>query len=45
MYSSKNDSSSVNASIGKLKDVKIDLADVKIEDGFEKAMQSYQKFL
>ena len=32
-------------SIGQLKDIKIDLADSKIEDGFEKAMQSYQKFL
>jgi len=32
-------------SIGKLRDVKIDLSDSKIEGGFEKAMQSYQKFL
>ena len=32
-------------SIGQLKDTKIDLADSKIEGGFEKAMQSYQKFL
>lgn len=32
-------------SIGKLRDVKIDLSDTKIEGGFEKAMQSYQKFL
>lgn len=34
-----------NDSIGNLKGVKVDLADVKIEGGFEKAMQSYQKFL
>lgn len=32
-------------SIGNLKDVKVDLTDSKIEGGFEKAMQSYQKFL
>jgi len=37
--------SSNKDSIGQLKDIKIDLADSKIEDGFEKAMQSYQKFL
>lgn len=38
-------SSSNKESIGHLKSVKIDLADAKIEGGFEKAMQSYQKFL
>lgn len=32
-------------SIGKLKDMKVDLTDSMIEGGFEKAMQSYQKFL
>lgn len=37
--------SSNKDSIGQLKDVKIDLTDTKIEGGFEKAMQSYQKFL
>ena len=37
--------SSNKDSIGQLKNVKIDLADIKIEGGFEKAMQSYQKFL
>lgn len=37
--------SSNRESIGQLKNVKVDLADVKIEGGFEKAMQSYQKFL
>jgi len=37
--------SSNKDSIGQLKDMKIDLADSKIEGGFEKAMQSYQKFL
>ena len=38
-------SSSSKDSIGQLKGVKVDLADIKIEGGFEKAMQSYQKFL
>jgi tetratricopeptide (TPR) repeat protein len=37
--------SSNRDSIGQLKGVKIDLSDTKIEGGFEKAMQSYQKFL
>lgn len=37
--------SSNRDSIGQLKDVKLELSDVKIEDGFEKAMQNYQKFL
>ena len=37
--------SSNKGSIGQLKDTKADLADSKIEGGFEKAMQSYQKFL
>lgn len=37
--------SSNKDSIAQLKDMKIDLADAKIEGGFEKAMQSYQKFL
>lgn len=32
-------------SIGQLRGVKVDLSDAKIEGGFEKAMQSYQKFL
>ena len=32
-------------SIGQLKNTKVDLTDTKIEGGFEKAMQSYQKFL
>jgi len=32
-------------SIGQLNNTKIDLSDSKIEGGFEKAMQSYQKFL
>jgi tetratricopeptide (TPR) repeat protein len=32
-------------SIGQLRDVKIDLTDVKIDAGSDKAMQSYQKFL
>ena len=35
-------SSSDKGAIGQLKDVKIDLTDVKIEGGLEKAMQSYQ---
>jgi tetratricopeptide (TPR) repeat protein len=34
-----------NNSIGQLKGEKIDFADDKVEGGFEKAMQSYQKFL
>src|SRR5512139_4058090 len=38
-------SDSNKGSIGQLKDVKIELADAKIEGGLEKAMQSYQKFL
>lgn len=38
-------SDSSKDSIGQLKNIKVDLADVKIEDGFEKAMQNYQKFL
>lgn len=37
--------SSNKDSIGQLKDTRIDLTDSKIEGGFEKAMQSYQKFL
>lgn len=37
--------SSNKDSIGQLKDVKIDLTDIKVEGGFEKAMRSYQKFL
>ncbi len=37
--------SSNKGSIGQLKDTKVDLSDSKIEGGFEKAMQSYQKFL
>lgn len=32
-------------SIGQLKNTKVDLTDATIEGGFEKAMQSYQKFL
>lgn len=32
-------------SISKLQDMKVDLTDTKIEGGFDKAMQSYQKFL
>jgi hypothetical protein len=32
-------------SIGQLKDVKMELTDLKIEGGLDKAMQSYQKFL
>jgi TolA-binding protein len=32
-------------SIAQLRDVKIDLTDVKVEAGSDKAMQSYQKFL
>ena len=32
-------------SIGQLEDVKVDLADVKVEGGLDKAMQGYQKFL
>lgn len=34
-----------NGSIAQLRDVKIDLTDVKVEAGSDKAMQSYQKFL
>jgi tetratricopeptide (TPR) repeat protein len=37
--------SSNKDSIAQLKDMKIELSDSKIEGGFEKAMQSYQKFL
>lgn len=37
--------SSNKDSIGQLNSMKIDLTDAKIEGGFEKAMQSYQKFL
>ena len=37
--------SSNKGSIGQLKNTKVDLSDTKIEGGFEKAMQSYQKFL
>ncbi len=37
--------SSNKDSIGNLKDSKVDLSDSNIEGGFEKAMQSYQKFL
>jgi tetratricopeptide (TPR) repeat protein len=38
-------SDSNKGSIGQLKDVKVDLADAKIEGGLDKAMQGYQKFL
>ena len=37
--------SSNKGSIGQLNDTKLELTDSKIEGGFEKAMQSYQKFL
>ena len=37
--------SSNKGSIGQLKNTKVDLSDTQIEGGFEKAMQSYQKFL
>lgn len=37
--------SSNKGSIGQLRNTKVDLTDTQIEGGFEKAMQSYQKFL
>jgi len=37
--------SSNKGSIGQLKDMKIEIKDSKIEGGFDKAMQSYQRFL
>lgn len=39
------ESTSNKDSIGQLKNTKVDLTDAKIEGGFEKAMESYQKFL
>ncbi len=38
-------SSSNKGSIGQLENVNVDLADVKVEGGLDKAMQGYQKFL